>query len=273
MDRIPPDLTRNAADPVLDVQQQFARLEAQLELLKAQVRQAQQLSSLGTAAAMIAHEVNNLLTPILAYTQAALSANDTDLMKRALSVTVRQVQILIAMSDRVLKISAAKATAAQVVPIRPVVEEAVASLCRDLARDGITLSIEMDEGLSAWFDPLQLQQILFNLFLNAREAMARSHSGRLTVTAQRQDDRIVIQIRNTGEPIPADLLPQVFDPFRSSKPIIGGATVRCSGLGLTLCRDLVEENGGSISVTSDLEAGTVFTITVPAEGPSGAAQG
>ena len=268
MDRKPPNPTRNAADPALEVQQQFAQLEARLELLKTQVRQAQQLSNLGTAAVIIAHEVNNLLTPILAYTQAALSANDIDLMKRALDVTVRQVQILIAMSNRVLKISAAKATAAQVVPIRHVVDEAVASLCRDLDRDGITLSIEIDEGLSAWFDPLQLQQILFNLFLNAREAMARSHSGRLTVTARRRDDWIVIQIRNTGEPIPANLLPHVFDPFQSSKPIVGGAAARCSSLGLTLCRDLVEENGGSISVTSDLEAGTVFTMTVPAEGPS-----
>ncbi len=268
MDRKPPNATRNATDPALDAQRQFTRLEAQLERLKAQVRQAQQLSNLGTAAVIIAHEVNNLLTPILAYTQAALSANDIDLMKRALDVTVRQVQILIAMSNRVLKISAAKATATEAVPIRRVVEEAVASLCRDLARDGITLSIEMDEGLCAWIDPLQLQQILFNLFLNAREAMARSHSGRLTVTARRRDHRIVIQIRNTGEPIPADLLPQVFDPFQSSKPIAGGAAVRCSGLGLTLCRDLVEENGGSISVASDLEAGTVFTITVPAQEPS-----
>ena len=273
MNRIPPNPTRSVSEPALDAQQHFARLEAQLELLKTQVRQAQQLSSMGAAAAIIAHEVNNLLTPILAYTQAALSANDTDLMKRALDVTVRQVQILIAMSDRVLRISAAKATTAKVVSIRHAVEEAVASLCRDLARDGITLSIEMDEGLTAWFDPLQLQQILFNLFLNAREAMARSHSGRLTVTARRQDDRIVIQIRNTGAPIPAGLLPQVFDPFQSSKPIAGGSAVRCSGLGLTLCRDLVEENGGSISVASDLQAGTVFTIIVPAEEPSRSAQG
>lgn len=258
-----PNPTHANEDAVSDVGQQLTRLAARFDLLKAQVRQAQQLSSLGTAAAMIAHEVNNLLTPILAYAQAALLADDVELMRKALKVTERQVRILIAMSERVLKISAAKTTAAQVVSVGHAVEEAAASLCRDLSRDGISFSVKVDEGLTAWVDPLQLQQILFNLFLNAREAMARSHSGRLVVKGRRHDSHVLIEVKNTGEPIPADMLGQIFDPFQSSKPVGGDGAQRCSGLGLALCRDLIEENGGSISVASNLEAGTVFTIILP----------
>ncbi len=112
-----PNPTQANEDAGSDVGQQLTKLAAQFDLLKAQVRQAQQLSSLGTAAAMIAHEVNNLLTPILAYAQAALLADEVELMRKALTVTERQVRILIAMSERVLKISAATTTAAQVVSV------------------------------------------------------------------------------------------------------------------------------------------------------------
>ena len=245
-----------------EVQRRFAHLEAQFERLKNQVRQAQQLSALGTAAATMAHEVNNLLTPILGYAQAAEGSGDAELMKRALGVTIRNSQVLIAMSERMLNISAARSARAQSVNVRSVVEGARASLCRDLAKDGITFALEAEESLSVWADPLQLQQVLFNLFLNAHEAMAPSHGGRLTVSARQDGGDVVIQVRNTGAPIPPELLPHVFDPLESSKSAARNSAARCSGLGLALCRDLMGDNGGRIDAASD-PAGTVFTLTLP----------
>jgi signal transduction histidine kinase len=137
-------------------------------------------------------------------------------------------------------------------------------LCRDLAKDGIRFSIDVDEALTVWADSLQVRQVLFNLFLNAREAMAKSHSGRLTVSAARQEEQVIIEVRNTGEPIPPDLLPHIFDLFRTSKPVTRQGRRRCGGLGLALCRDLVEENNGTIGVTSGPDMATTFTIVLPA---------
>jgi len=260
----PPTRHRLTDGIVSPVEDRFAQLSSQFDLLKTQVRQAQQLTNLGTAAAMFAHEVNNLLTPICAYTECALTSEDNELMRKALSVTNKSAQVMIAMSSRILEISAAKSKKAEVVGVRAVVEDALASLCRDLSKDGIELSVKIEESLTIQADPLQLQQVFFNLFLNAREAMSKTHSGRLAVSATQRGDKAIIEVRNTGDPIPEEFLPYLFDLFRTSKPVERGGRQRCGGLGLALCRDLIEENNGTIQAVSDAESGTVFTITLPA---------
>jgi signal transduction histidine kinase len=286
-----------------DLTEKFARLEEQFAQLKARVRQAQQLSTLGVAAAMIVHEFNNLLTPVVGYGKSALETDDAAFLRKALQRAVSSVELAVSLSDRLLKLNAAKATERQVVGVRVVVEEAYACLCRDLSRDGITVTFDVDESLKVWADPLQVQQVFYNLFLNAREAMKGGHHGRLTVRARRtlngadechavspsnnpqaggnaspdQEPRlkgngndsdstlpaVMIDVCNTGKPIPAELLPHIFDAFESTKSSEGEGAVRCSGLGLALCRDLIEENGGRISVTSDETAGTTFHIAMP----------
>lgn len=269
---------------------QFAQLEARFEVLKARVRQAQQLAGLGAVAPTLAHEVNNLLTPIIGYAQSALESDDPELMKKALRVTLQNARIAARMAERLLLLSAAKPAERTAVVVREAIDDAYAGLCRDVTRDGITYTVEVPDGLTVWADALQLQQVLFNLFLNACEAMKGSHNGRLAVRAFETDsDRpaapsrtrsdessgapfgegtVTIEVRNGGKPIPSDLIPHVFDALASSKSTTNGQA-RCSGLGLALCRDLVEENGGSISVTSDAQHGTTFTIRIPvASGPS-----
>jgi len=265
MVRQPPTRVPPSEDTSVRVEDRFASLTAQFETLRAQVRQAQQLATLGTAVAMLAHEVNNLLTPIRAYVDSAVKTADVELMKKALTVTSRNVQILITMSARVLEISAAKPRKPEIVHVRSVLDDAAASLCRDLSKDGIDLAVEVEELLTAYVDPLQLQQVLFNLLLNAREAMAAQHGGRMNVSAARRDDRVIIELRNTGEPIPAELLLHIFEPFQTSKPSHREGRQRCGGLGLALCRDLVEENGGSIAVASEPGGPTIFRISLPAQ--------
>jgi signal transduction histidine kinase len=247
---------------------QVAGLQAQFELLKAQVRQAQQLAGLGTAAAMIAHEVSNLLTPILSYAKVAQTSDNAQLHKKALDVTVKNVQMLIAMSDRVLEISAAKPAQREPVCLRNATEDALASLCRDLSKDGIRLTVRVDESVMVRADALQIRQVLFNLFLNAQQVMAPEHSGSLTVSAEPTGDRVILRVANTGKPVEPDRLPHIFDPFESTKSAESNGRRRCSGLGLALCRDLVEENEGTIEVASDAETGTVFTISLPRSAPT-----
>jgi signal transduction histidine kinase len=111
--------------------------------------------------------------------------------------------------------------------------------------------------------------VLFNLFLNAQEAMKGTHHGRLVVSASEQVEdgeragRVVIEVRNTGKTIPPELLPHIFDALASTKSVDADGAYRCSGLGLALCRDLVEENGGTIVVESQAPDGTAFVIGLP----------
>lgn len=266
--RNPPEpSTSIKMDPGDTMDRRVAELQERFDRLQSQVRQAQQLAGLGTMAATIAHEVNNLLTPILGYAKAALQTDDVALKDKALSVTVKSVNMLVSMSDHVLQIGAAKPAHREAVSVRTAAEDAAESLCRDLSKDGIQFTVDVDPATTAWADALQLQQILFNLFINAREAMSGGHSGRLTVSATARGDETVVEIKNTGDPIPAGILDHIFEPLQTSKHPKGTAHARCGGLGLTLCRDLVKENGGTIRVTSDVETGTTFTISLPAKEP------
>ena len=113
---------------------------------------------------------NNLLTPILSYATAAVGSNDHSLQEKALQITIKHVQMLIAMSEKVLQLGAAHKGKRETVRLAAVVGGALESLCRDLSRDGITLTQQIDKNLTVEADPLHLQQVLFNLFLNAREA-------------------------------------------------------------------------------------------------------
>lgn len=246
-----------------DVSGRIAALEKRLAVLAAQVRQAQQLAGIGTAAMTAMHEVNNLLTPVKGYARGALSTNELDFKDKALRIALRNIETAVAMSDRLLAIGAAKPTQKEDVVLKQVVIEAVESLCRDLAKDGIQLTVNVDDGLGAHVDPLQIRQVLFNTLLNAREALAPLKRGRITITGRRDVDSVVVEIRDTGPGIPRDLLPHVFEPLQSSKSAIRDANPRCGGLGLALCKDLVESNGGTITVSSTGGEGTTFTIHLP----------
>jgi signal transduction histidine kinase len=242
-------------------------LEHRFTELKAQVRQAQQLSAMGLATATIAHEFSNLLSPVLAYVQYALDTDDAALSRKALSVTAKNVRVLTRMSDRLLEVGAAKAPDHRHVLVRAAVDEAVETLCRDLSKDGLTFVNEVPESLTAWAEPLHLHQVFFNLLLNARDAMVPRRSGCIRAAAEAVGDRVRITVSDNGPGIDPDRLTTIFDPLQSSKKDVAGRT-RCGGLGLALCRDLIEEDGGSITVESTPDQGTAFHIQLPARAPA-----
>lgn len=248
--------------PALD--SNLAKLEGQLESLRSQVRQAQQLAGLGTAAATIAHEVNNLLTPMLSYAKVALETDDQKLTRKALEVTIKNVLTLVQMSERVLGIAAARVRTHESISIRTAAQEAADALCRDPSKDGIRFNIDAADDVLARADALQIRQVFFNLFLNARQAMKESRSGRLSVEARRVGDQIHVSVKDNGPGIAPELLARVFEPLQTTKTDARGNSKRCSGLGLTLCRDLIRENEGTLTVESVVGEGTTFHIRLPA---------
>lgn len=244
---------------------EVARLEARLDQLKAQVRQAQQLASLGTFAAMIAHEFGNLLTPILGRAQFALQENDPELMRKALHQTINNVKILDRFSSRILEVSAAKGAQRESVKVREVVDASVDSLCRDPAKDSIRFVNNVPEDATVFVDPLHLQQVLFNLFINAHSVLRLTRSGRLTVNSEVRGNQLRLMVKDNGPGISPELIPHLFEPFTTSKSTTAEGRPRCGGLGLAISRDLVTENKGTISVESELGAGTTFIIDLPVE--------
>ena len=247
------------------------RLEQQFALLREQVRKSQRLASLGTGAAALAHEFNNLLTPILNYAQSALDGDDTALMRKALERTLKQARIMTGIAGRVLRVAADEPVDRRPVAVLGLVESTIFALGRDLSKDNIQTALQIDPALRVMADEHELLQVLFNLIVNARQAML-GRPGRLTIDAAldpRDQNVVHICVRDTGPGIRPEDLGRIFEPFFSTKQHDQRSGRGGVGLGLCVSREIVEENGGTLTVESTVGEGTTFTVTVPrAENPA-----
>lgn len=261
----PSSQTTSSAGSVL---QQLAEYQAKLDQLKAQLRETQRLAAIGTIAAVIAHEFNNLLTPIVSYAQFALQTIDSgkpdmELIRKALSKSYQSSNKAGRICGSMLALARGESTSSRV-SVQHLVDEALLVMARDPQKDGIALRVQVQPELYVSGDAVQLEQVLLNLLINARQAMS-GRAGSLTIKASLTEDSgsVRLQVIDTGPGIPEKLLPRIFEPFFTTRGTAGKGEPRGTGLGLAICREIVEHHGGRIEVQSQLGRGTAFTITLP----------
>lgn len=250
--------------PSADIGEQVDDLTRRFVELQQHTQRLQKLASIGTLSAMLAHELKNLLTPIVGYAQYALQKPDTDLMQTALASALRNAQAAAGLCDRILRMADAREPSVTRVPVRAAVEDALGCLGRGVDRDGIRLDLRIDASLAVRFNADDLRQVLFNLILNARQAML-DRPGTLTLTARVADaDRVLIEVTDTGSGIRSEDVSRVFEPFFTTRRHGERPDRRGIGLGLTICRQMIESAGGSISASSRWGEGTTITLDLPA---------
>jgi signal transduction histidine kinase len=259
-----------------DALERLATLENELQTLQREFDHTMRLATLGTIAAGVAHEVNNLLTPALAYAQLAQShPGDQALLKKALTRTVSGINSAGRILEAMLDFSSRPDGEARA-DLEETLDAALDLLARDPAKDGITLSRTIAPGAIVAIQPLALQQILANLLLNASRAL-RDCGGEIAISAVPTDDGMVsIRVADNGPGIPPQIAESLFEPFVSVPVGEGDAEPgrpqgrRGSGLGLAICRRIITSAGGSIAVDSAPGRGAAFTVRLPvAEGVSG----
>ncbi|HUW82112.1 MAG TPA: ATP-binding protein [Phycisphaerae bacterium] len=246
------------------VQDPLTAMEQRIGELTEQLRQAQKLAAMGTMSAMLLHELNNLLTPLVSYAQYASTKDDRELMRKALLKAVEQAEKVSGMSDRILNMATNQDPGVAPTGLKVVADEAVACVGRDLAKDNITLAVNIDPELKVLANAHQLQQVVYNLILNARQAML-GKGGRLSISAQDEGRNVRLSVADTGIGIKPEYLGRIFEPFFTTKRSADRADRRGIGLGLAVCKDIIEEHGGTIEVASAASAGATFVITLPAE--------
>ncbi|MGH7213594.1 MAG: sensor histidine kinase [Tepidisphaeraceae bacterium] len=244
---------------------QLALTQHQLDNLRQQLTESQRLATIGTIAAVIAHEFNNLLTPIVSYSQYALqSANsdtpDMELIRKALSKSFGSAEKAGKICTSMLALARGESSFGQV-SVQKLVDEVLMVLARDPQKDGIALRVQVQPDLHVDGDPVQLEQVLLNLLINARQAML-GKGGSLTVKAHRVDEtgETRLQVIDTGPGIPEKLLPKIFQPFFTTKGTAKKGEAKGTGLGLAICKEIVEHHGGRIEVASEVGKGTTFSI-------------
>ncbi len=247
-----------------EVERRMEALDRQFSDLQRQIQRMQRLASLGTVSTILAHEFNNQLTPIVTHCQYALTHDEPAMMRGALDKTLRSARRLATLCERIMGMATDNSMGASNTAVEPLITEAVECLGRDLEKDDISLTISVPAGLQVRARPAALQQVLFNLLLNARQALSGG-PGRLSVSAEAAVNQTVrIEVRDSGPGISPENLERIFEPFFSTKsgesrPDRGGL-----GLGLHICRQLMAEQNGDISVSSKPGQGAAFILTLPA---------
>lgn len=243
-------------------------MQAQLDSVKEQLTESQRLATIGTIAAVIAHEFNNLLTPIVSYSQYALQSAESDkpdmeLIKKALTKSFQSSNKAGKICTSMLSLARGHSIFGEVT-VQQLVDEVLAVLARDPQKDGIALRVQVQPDLKVQGDPVQLEQVLLNLLINARQAML-GRGGSLSVKAAASEDgsEIRILVTDTGPGIPEKLLPKIFQPFFTTKGTAKPGESRGTGLGLAICKEIVEHHKGRITVESEVGRGTTFTICLP----------
>jgi signal transduction histidine kinase len=239
----------------------------QLNTLKDQLTESQRLAAIGTIAAVIAHEFNNILTPMISYSQYALQSAESEkpditLIRKALSKSFQASTKAGKICNSMLSLARGEATFGSV-GVQTLIDEVLLVLARDPHKDGIALRVQIQPGLSVDGDQVQLEQVLLNLLINARHAML-GKGGALTIKAGTvENGQLRIQVIDTGPGIPEKLLPKIFQPFFTTKGTARRGETKGTGLGLSICKDIVEHHHGRIEVQSEVGKGTTFSIYLP----------
>ena len=243
---------------------EFEQLESQLQQVREGLTHSHRLATLGTIAAIIAHEFNNILTPIMTYSQLAL-ANPQD--QPAL---LKAVEKAASGSERAAKICssllgfAREADEQHAAPLRRTVDDAIACMAREPQKDNLDLAVDLPD-VQVALAPLSLQQVLLNLLLNAKKALG-PRGGKIRITGRVEGSLVRLDVSDNGPGIPPAIRDRLFEPFVTQRIREEGddsPEKRGTGLGLCICRDIVHQAGGFISVDSTPGQGATFHITLP----------
>jgi signal transduction histidine kinase len=246
--------------------EQVKRLEQELEQLRLENRelrshlmQAQKLSSVGSIASSITHEFNNILTTIINYAKMGVRHKDVGTREKAFDKILAAGHRASKITTGMLSYARAQGERREATDLVALVEDVLMLVEKDLQMHRVRLATNFFGRPFATVNANQLQQVVLNLIVNARQAM--DNGGNLYVTVRANDETATaeISVRDTGCGIPAEKLREIFEPFYTTKQADrqgqGG-----TGLGLSVCREIIEAHKGRIRVESTPGKGTTFTL-------------
>ncbi len=237
--------------------------EEQIENLKAQLAQAQKLTALGELVGTTTHEFNNVLMTVINYAKMGLRHKDEATRDKALSKILTASERAAKITNSVLSMARNRSDGFEPTALDRIIEDALVLLEREMRKYRISIEQVFEPTPPVLANGNQIQQVLLNLLINARQAMP--DGGRIIIGLKhdRKNGAVDLVVRDTGKGMPPEKLKRIFEPFFSTKQGPDETGKGGTGLGLSACRDIIENHRGRIRVDSSQGKGTAFTIKLP----------
>jgi two-component system sensor kinase FixL len=238
------------------------RTDARLQELQSELLHVSRLSAMGQMAATLAHELNQPLTAVANYLQAARrlmeqAVPDVNKVKQAVGLGVEQALRAGMIIRRLRNFVARGETEWRSENVSKMLEEACALALVGLKESGVKVDLRFNAADALVnVDKIQIQQVLVNLIRNAFEAMAEGERRELIVGSVARGDLLEVSVADSGAGIAPEIEAQLFKPFITSKPL-------GLGVGLSICRTIVEAHGGQLWNEPNPAGGTIFLFTLP----------
>jgi signal transduction histidine kinase len=234
----------------------------QLQKLNEQLIRTEKLAAMGTLSAGVAHEVNNPLASISSLIQMMQKQHLDKKTAENLKLISIQIQRITQVTRDMMDFARVRPAAKNLVDINEIIEKVLRLASFDKAFQKLKVKQNFESNLPKLFvDQDQIQQVILNLLLNARDAMPEG--GDLFISTKKHFNDIIIEIKDNGTGIKIEDIKKIFDPFFTTKQ-----TGKGTGLGLAVCYGIITAHGGKIEV-SNHEKGSVFLISLPLNSEAG----
>ncbi len=241
---------------------ELRRRNEKLRIFEERFVKANKLSAIGELASSIAHEIKNPLISIQGFARRIGATKDRDKVEKYAEFIEQEADRLSQVLTKLLGFSRMDEPKKDLLDMNEIVDDTVLFMEHHLTRfKNVQLSVEKEASLpKVYVDRIHVQQTMVNIIMNAAQAMPEG--GRILIKTGMNDQYVFIAITDTGIGIRDEDLEKIFEPFFTTKEKEQG-----TGLGLSLCKRLIEANAGKIEVKSTVGEGTTFTIMIPINAP------
>jgi len=257
---------RASASPLFDAESKVSGVIASVrditveKKLEQQIIQSERLAAMGQMIGGFAHELNNPLTSILGMSELLQDGQVADATRKQLEILQQQARRAVDIVKNLMYFARPPAPGKTPIELGELVQRTLHLHAYSLRKSNITVDFLREEPLpTVTGDAHQLMQVFLNLLLNSEQAMREVRDkGTLRIRLEKGEKTVSVIFQDDGPGIPPEILPNIFDPFYTTK-----RPGRGTGLGLSICKAILREHNGNVEAASGPGGGAVFTVTLP----------